>query len=93
MPSSDTYFKNGKNHINWKGDNVGKHAVHSWIDRWKGKPNKCENCGTEKAKKFEWANIDHKYRRVLDDYVRMCTSCHRKYDYKNHLSKRSLNKI
>ena len=42
-------------------------------------------CGTETAKKFEWANIDHKYRRVLEDFIRMCTSCHRKYDYENNL--------
>ena len=86
MPSKDTYFKSGSEHLNWKGNNVGKTAVHRWIERWKGKPMKCDNCGTEKAKKYEWANINHKYHRILEDYIRMCTSCHRKYDYENHLS-------
>ena len=69
----------------WKGDRVGKNAVHDWVRKWKGRPNKCENCGTTKAKKFEWANIDHKYRRILQDYVRMCSKCHRNHDYENML--------
>lgn len=71
----------GKNHYLWKGNKVGYWGVHHWIERWKGKPKKCDNCGTEKAKKYEWANVDHKYKRVLEDYIRMCTKCHRKYDY------------
>ena len=58
----------------------GYTAIHDWIRRWKGKPSKCEVCGTTSAKKFEWANVDHQYRRVLEDYLRMCTKCHRKYD-------------
>jgi hypothetical protein len=60
--------------------------MHVWVARWKVKPSLCEHCGTTKSKKYEWANIDHKYRRVLDDYIRLCTSCHRNYDYQNHLS-------
>jgi uncharacterized protein with PIN domain len=86
MPSKDTYFKNGDKHPKWRGDKVGKTAVHRWIERWKGKPKECARCGITTAKKYEWANIDHKYRRVMEDYIRMCTSCHRKYDYENHLS-------
>ncbi len=70
----------GEKNFQWKGDNVGYVSVHEWVSRWKGKPKKCENCGTEIAKKYEWANVDHKYRRVLKDYIRMCTTCHRKYD-------------
>lgn len=67
-------------HPKWKGNSIGKAGVHRWVDKWKGKPNKCEVCGVENKKKYEWANIDHKYRRVLEDYTRMCTSCHRNYD-------------
>lgn len=70
----------GKNHYNWKGDNVGYFAVHAWIYKWKGTPKKCENCGSTTKKKYEWANIDHKYRRILEDYIRMCTPCHHAYD-------------
>lgn len=76
----------GKNNVNWKGENVGYHGIHKWVSKWKGKPKKCELCGTEIAKKYEWANTDHKYRRVLDDYIRMCTSCHREYDFKKNVN-------
>lgn len=75
-------FPDGKKSSMWKGDKVGYGALHLWVSRWKGKPNMCEMCGTEKARKYEWANIDHKYRRVLEDYIRMCTKCHRNYDKK-----------
>jgi hypothetical protein len=70
--------------IHWKGNEAGKSNMHKWVERWKGKPKKCEMCGTEKAKKYEWANVDHSYKRILEDYIRMCTSCHRKFDIINN---------
>ncbi len=70
----------GTKNYGWKGKKIEYATLHQWVRRWKGKPNKCDSCGTTKAKKFEWANVDHKYRRVLEDYLRMCTTCHRAYD-------------
>lgn len=67
-------------HPHWKGNNASYVSIHHWVRRWKGKPKLCENCGTKTAKKYEWSNIDHKYRRVLEDYIRMCTKCHFEYD-------------
>lgn len=67
-------------HWAWKGDKVGYNALHDWVRRKKGTPLKCEKCGTEKSKKFEWANISGKYKRVLTDWVRLCGSCHKKMD-------------
>ncbi|HDO20197.1 MAG TPA: hypothetical protein ENG81_01560 [Candidatus Bathyarchaeota archaeon] len=64
----------------WRGDNAGMAAMHDWVKRWKGRPNHCEMCGITTAKRYDWANVDHTYKRVLDDYIRMCVSCHRKYD-------------
>lgn len=70
---------------NWKGDDVGYWGVHKWIEKQKGKPRVCEHCGaTRKEKRFHWANIDHKYRRNLDDYISLCVPCHKKYDKKNN---------
>lgn len=66
---------------NWKGEDASLKAKHQWVSLKKGRPSKCEMCATTKAKKFEWANVDHTYRRNLDDYIRMCTRCHRNYDY------------
>jgi len=76
----DSLLRVGNKNTSWKGDDAGYIAIHLWVKKWKEKNSKCEVCGTTTAKKYEWANIDHKYRRVLDDYILMCTSCHRKYD-------------
>lgn len=66
----------------WKGDAVGYSSVHRWIEKHLGSPRKCEECKRTDKKKYEWANKDHKYRRVIGDYRRLCTSCHRKHDIK-----------
>lgn len=70
-------------HWNWKGDKAGYGAIHGFINRAKGKPNKCDNPNCEgKSKVFEWANINgHKYTRNIEDYIRLCRSCHRRMDY------------
>lgn len=70
----------GEKNYQWKGIDAGYGSIHEWVSRWKGKPSKCEMCGSEESKKYEWTNVDHQYRRVLEDYIRMCTTCHRKYD-------------
>jgi hypothetical protein len=66
----------------WKGEKAKYSAIHQWVRKWKGKLNYCELCGNANAKRYEWANIDHKYRRILEDYIRMCVSCHIEYDKK-----------
>ena len=74
----------GESHWNWKGDRAGYNPIHQWVARQLGRPKRCEHCGTTLAKRFCWANKNHKYRRVLDDWIRLCTSCHLKYDFKNN---------
>lgn len=71
----------GENSVSWKGDSVGYHGLHKWVYTVLGRPNKCEHCGTTTAKKFEWANKSHKYLRDVGDWLRLCTRCHRLYDY------------
>ena len=73
-------FKEEEKHLNWKGNNVGYQALHTWVRKHKGTPQKCEHCGRTDKKKYEWANIDHSYKRNLDDWIRLCTKCHREYD-------------
>jgi len=72
---------------NYKGENVKYSGLHNWVRQQLGRPSKCEICGTTTAKKFEWANIDHKYRRNLADWKRMCRGCHRKYDNKMNVAR------
>lgn len=64
----------------WKGDDVGYYGVHDWIYKEKGSPKKCELCKTTTANKYHWANRDHKYRRDINDWLRLCVPCHKKHD-------------
>lgn len=85
----------GKDSWAWKGDKVGKSALHNWVEKHKGKPKKCEHCGTTKAKQYDWANISGEYKRELNDFKRLCRSCHAKYDYPRRSKKwaRSVKKL
>lgn len=86
--TENTRFKKGGNiasaNIKWKGDKAGVSALHIWVKTWKGKADHCEICGRNEKRMYHWANIDHSYRRVLDDYISMCVPCHRRYDYANN---------
>jgi hypothetical protein len=84
--------KLGRNHHNWKGKNAVKISIHEWVIRRRGRPKYCEHCHKTDKKKYEWANKNHLYKRILKQYIRLCTSCHRKYDYEfNNRVKRKPN--
>jgi len=70
----------GKNHYRYKGDKVGYKALHAWVNRVHGSPNKCEKCGDTSKRKYEWANKSGLYKRDIKDWVRLCVPCHRKFD-------------
>jgi len=69
----------GLNHPQWK-EKPTKTAIHLWVARYRGRPVMCEHC-LKNDGYFDWANIDHKYKRNLNDYMSLCRSCHRKYDF------------
>lgn len=64
----------------WKGEKVSYSALHAWVRRNKGKADNCINCNIKNLKRYHWANIDHKYRRNLEDYISLCPKCHGSYD-------------
>lgn len=72
----------GHNVHNWKGNKVKYRALHSWVQRWKGKPDTCEHCGKSglKGKSIHWANKSKEYIRNLEDWVRLCGKCHKAFD-------------
>ncbi len=79
--ANQTSFKKGSSNVNWKGNDVGYHAVHAWIARTLGTPTLCQNCGmSNPGRVYHWANKDGRYRRNTSDWTRLCVSCHRKYD-------------
>jgi hypothetical protein len=62
----------------------GYHGIHKWVSRKYGKASKCEFCGVEGLKTYNWANLDHKHSRDIKDWRQLCPSCHIKYDIKNN---------
>ena len=86
--------RKGVKSYNWKGNNASYCTIHCWLKRWKIKSNHCENPNCIyprkdrrgnlmiKPSRLEWANVDHKYKRKLEDYILLCTPCHRNYDKK-----------
>ena len=71
-------LRRGENHPFWKGENATYGAIHDWVYRWKGKPLICEFCGEKN--KLHWASKDHKYKRIMGDWISLCVSCHKYYD-------------
>lgn len=72
----------GENNPNWKGDKAGYLAKHMWAYKNLGKPDVCEHCGKSGLSGYSinWANKSGKYLRKVEDWLRLCVSCHRKYD-------------
>lgn len=80
----------GALNVDWKGDKVGYFGLHAWIRRNYGTPKKCEHCGKDnlQGRAIHWANKTGKYLRERNDWIRLCTACHGKYDTKNNLRNR-----
>lgn len=73
----------GSRHGNWRGNSVKFGALHDWVRRWKKMPTICNKCRAPN-KKLTWANIDHKYRRKLEDFIALCYKCHQQFDKENN---------
>lgn len=73
-------FQRGKNNPSWAADKVSYSAIHCWISKNYGRPKQCEQCSTENASVFDWANISGSYKRERSDWKRLCRSCHTKFD-------------
>jgi len=72
----------GENNTEWKGDKVGYWGLHNWVRRHLGTPAICEFCGKAglTGRQIHWANKSGKYKRDLNDWLRLCRQCHVKYD-------------
>lgn len=83
-----------KNSI-WKGDKVGYRVLHLWVERYLGKPRFCEECRSSnlKPRQYQWANISKKYKRDLNDWIRLCTKCHTDFDKDTRRGRRSEYKL
>lgn len=72
-------FQEREKNTSWKGNDVTYAALHYRVVSLRGRPKKCEVCGKDdKDAMYDWACVgDYK---IIDDYVRMCRSCHWKHD-------------
>ena len=89
-----------KSKLNTKGLDIGRKSrkgkifvesymnIHYWARQNKKGEKVCVDCG-KKEGIFHLSNIDHKYRKNLDDYSYRCIQCHRHHD--KYLPKRKSN--
>lgn len=75
----------GEKHYKWQ-EKPTYHAVHFWIRKELGFPNTCLHCGlkSDNHRKIQWANLSGEYKRDILDWIRLCSSCHKKYDMKRN---------
>jgi hypothetical protein len=78
--NNSMWGRKGERSPNWKGDAVGYSGLHMWMVATFGQPTECDHCGTTEAKRYDWANISKTYKRDRSDWLRLCASCHFKYD-------------
>ena len=68
----------------WKfTDSPGYGTLHHWIAKQYGRANECEmkNC-SGKSKTYDWAlRNGFKYEWNIKNYIKLCRSCHKKYDF------------
>lgn len=60
-------------------DVVTYFSYHDRVRSARGRPRFCEECKSTTAKAYDWANLTGKYEDI-DDYVRLCRSCHVRKD-------------
>jgi hypothetical protein len=71
----------GEKNSAWKGDGASYAAFHYRLRVTLGNPKKCDVCGTEDAKQYDYANLTGSYHD-MNDYKPMCRSCHSRFDGK-----------
>ncbi len=71
----------GSEHPSWKGK-LTYSGIHQWISKELGRPRECSDCGfiSNNGRQFHWVNISGEYKRDIDDWERLCASCHFKKD-------------
>ncbi len=66
--------KNGQ----WRGDEVGYHALHRWVRRQADKPGLCQRCNERPS--LDLANKSGEYKRAIEDWWWLCRKCHMALD-------------
>ena len=71
-------------YLTFAGTKLEYSRLHAQVYKLRGKPKRCEHCGTtDPDKHYQWANKTGNYADP-SDYLRLCASCHRRYDLARH---------
>lgn len=63
------------------GDEVTYLGQHRRVEAARGFPSSCEHCNlNESEEKYEWAFNNKGDRNNVNDYLRLCIPCHKKFD-------------
>jgi hypothetical protein len=73
---------------NWKDGKASYVAKHARIYRRFGKADCCENpkC-LKKSERFDWATISGKHLPDRRDWIKLCKSCHSRFDIGNKINR------
>lgn len=82
MMNKTTQWRETKE-INYKDNPREYDAIHHWLKYNFGKADKCESIDClGKDKTFQWAKKKERpYSYNRDNFIKLCSSCHRKYDF------------
>lgn len=77
---------------------VGKSQVHKWMDVHYGQDKICEGApGIKcrgKATVYDWAlKKGYEYERKRENFLRLCRSCHRRYDLTEEKKKQAIENL
>jgi hypothetical protein len=81
--------KKGSENHSWKGKEISYTSLHGWVRKELGIPKECVYCGRRELKRkdgrnaIQYANVSRKYKRVLNDWIPLCSLCHGIYDRGN----------
>ncbi len=79
----------GERNAIWGYSGVTYAAYHKRVEAARGTPKQCSECGAYGAgRRYDWACLTGRYDRI-DDYKRLCRSCHWKLDGKINNIRRS----
>lgn len=74
-------WQKGKLSKNWKTKNPSYGSVHTWLLKYyKHIKETCKKCGSKKFLEFALKK-GRKHTHNINNYVILCSSCHKKYDY------------
>ncbi len=54
--------------------------AHQWARRTIPKTGECAHC--DSAGRTHLANVSGEYRREVEDWIELCPTCHKKFDFK-----------